>query len=130
MDKGVCSVLDKLRALIIPSPHPNHGHQGIALASLQLNVPRLDGSDSLKWIFKISQFFEFHHMSEALNWLQWMHANGKIHLWPNLLTSIELRFAPSQYEDPRGALVSTEDKEGSSSPTTHFSSSSHGLTKL
>jgi len=33
-----------------------------------------------------------------------MHANGQIHSWPTLLHAIELLFAPSQYDDPNGAL--------------------------
>jgi hypothetical protein len=33
-----------------------------------------------------------------------MHSNGSLHSWPAFLHALELRFAPSQYEDPKGAL--------------------------
>jgi hypothetical protein len=41
---------------------------------------------------------------EALTWYQWMHSNQQLLTWPLFVQSLELRFAPSQYEDPRGAL--------------------------
>ncbi|KAH1191964.1 hypothetical protein GmHk_20G059088 [Glycine max] len=58
------------------SPHPR----------VKLDVPRFDGSDPLGWIFKITQYFEYHHTSDqdrltiasfymdgrALAWYQWM----------------------------------------------------------
>jgi hypothetical protein len=33
-----------------------------------------------------------------------MHNNGSLHSWRAFLHALELRFAPSQYEDPKGAL--------------------------
>jgi hypothetical protein len=70
------------------------------------------------WIFKINQFFDYHltpdeqrlriasfYMDgEALPWFQWMHSNGLILTWTAFLHALETRFAPSQYEDPKGAL--------------------------
>lgn len=41
---------------------------------------------------------------EALTWFQWMHANGQLLSWQMFLQALELRFAPSQYEDPKGSL--------------------------
>jgi hypothetical protein len=41
---------------------------------------------------------------EALTWHQWMHSNQQLLTWPLFVQSLELRFAPSQYEDPRAAL--------------------------
>lgn len=60
---------------------------------LKLDVPRFDGSNPHAWIFKISQFFFYHHTPEtdlvtmasfyldgaALSWYQWMYRNGQIH---------------------------------------------------
>ncbi|GAU45976.1 hypothetical protein TSUD_401160 [Trifolium subterraneum] len=87
-------------------------------SSIKLEIPKFDGTDPLNWIFKISQFFDFHQTpdaqrlrlasfymeGEALTWFQWLHSNGKLVSWPMLLHALELRFAPSQYEDPKGSL--------------------------
>jgi len=86
--------------------------------SIKLDIPRFDGSDPLGWIFKIKQFFDFHHTSkdqrlriasfymegEALFLFQWMHSNGKLPSWPAFLQALEVRFAPSLYEDPKGSM--------------------------
>ncbi|XP_061343150.1 uncharacterized protein LOC133289269 [Gastrolobium bilobum] len=91
----------------------------IKAATIKLDVPRFDGSDPLGWVFKISQFFEFHGTpdpqrpriasfymeGEALAWYQWMFSNGQITSSQALLHALELRFAPSQYEDPKGDLM-------------------------
>jgi hypothetical protein len=85
---------------------------------MKLDVPRFDGSDALGWIFKINQFFAYHDTPEAerltvasfymegpaLGWYQWMASNGQIPSWSALLQALEARFAPSQYDDPKGAL--------------------------
>ncbi|XP_061370707.1 uncharacterized protein LOC133313358 [Gastrolobium bilobum] len=100
-------------------PQPLTAPADIKAATLKLEVPRFDGSNALGWIFKITQFFEFHGTpeeqrpriasfymeGEALNWYQWMHASGQITSWPQLLQSLELCFAPSQYDDPKGDLM-------------------------
>lgn len=41
---------------------------------------------------------------EALAWFQWIHSNGQLLSWPLFLHALELRFAPSLYEDPKGAI--------------------------
>jgi hypothetical protein len=85
---------------------------------MKLDIPRFDGSDAMGWIFKITQFFEYHHTpddqqmriaafymeGEALSWFQWLHSNGQFLTWPLFLQALESRFAPSLYEDPKGAL--------------------------
>jgi len=92
----------------LPPPRPH----------MKLKVPRFDGNDAVGWIYKITQFFDFHNTLEndrlaiasfymdgpALSWFQWMTKNGLIHSWPDLLMALETRFAPSFYDDPRGAL--------------------------
>jgi len=92
--------------------------QQFSRTSLKLDMPRFDGSEPLAWIFKIKQFFDYHRTpedqrlkmasfsmeGEALTWFQWMHDNNLISTWQNFLHSLEIRFAPSHYEDPRGAL--------------------------
>jgi hypothetical protein len=86
--------------------------------TMKLDIPRFNGTDVVGWIFKINQFFDYHHTpedqrlriasfymeAEALGWFQWMHANGQLLNWALFLQSLESRFAPSLYEDPKGAL--------------------------
>ncbi|MCI66148.1 retrotransposon-derived protein PEG10-like, partial [Trifolium medium] len=76
---------------------------------LKLDVPRFDGTNPHGWIFKISQFFEYHRTPEedritvasfyldgaALAWYQWMYRNGQIVSWNQFLLALELRFAPT-----------------------------------
>lgn len=85
---------------------------------MNLEVPRFDGSNAPAWIFKISQFFDYHRTPDderiqvasfyldgaALSWFQWMHRNDQLPSWSSFLQAQELRFAPSLYDDPRGAL--------------------------
>ncbi|PNY17392.1 Ty3/gypsy retrotransposon protein [Trifolium pratense] len=99
-----------------PPPHPDP--PPIHTTSIKLDIPRFDGTDPLGWIFKITQFFDYHLTPEeqrlriasfymegaALTWFQWMHQNGQLLTWANFLHALEIRFAPSQYEDPKGTL--------------------------
>jgi hypothetical protein len=85
---------------------------------LKLDVPRFDGQNANGWIFKISQFFTYHNTPDeeritiasfyldgpALAWYQWMYRNGQIVFWHQFLQALELRFAPTAYDDPRGRL--------------------------
>jgi hypothetical protein len=85
---------------------------------LKLDVPRFDGQNANGWIFKISQFFTYHNTPEeeritiasfyldgpTIAWYQWMYRNGQIVSWPQFLQALELRFAPTAYDDPRGRL--------------------------
>jgi len=41
-----------------PTHNPSQRH------FLKLDVPRFDGIDPLGWIFKINQFFDYHHTLE------------------------------------------------------------------
>ncbi|WVZ01111.1 hypothetical protein V8G54_027180 [Vigna mungo] len=91
---------------------------------LRLDVPRFDGTDPMGWIFKISQFFEYHRTPEVdrlwiasfymegptLSWFQWLHRNNMIPSWQEFLQALEVRFAPSYYEDPRGSLFKLTQK--------------------
>jgi len=85
---------------------------------LKLEVPRFDGSDPTGWIFKISQFFEYHATPDherltiasfymegtALAWFQWMYRNGQLLSWPAFLYALHTPFSSSTYEDPTGIL--------------------------
>jgi hypothetical protein len=92
---------------------------------MKLEVPRFDGFDALGWIFKISQFFDFHQTPNhdrltiasfymdgpALGWFQWMMKNGLIHAWPDFLMALETRFATTtlvvHYSNLHNAVQST-----------------------
>lgn len=85
---------------------------------MKLDVPRFDGSDPSGWVFKITQFFEYHATPKperltiasfymegpALAWFQWMMRNHQLTTWPGFFQAIEARFAQSPYEDPTGLL--------------------------
>ena len=96
----------------VSSSSPAHHHR------IKIDVPRFDGSDPSGWIFKITQYFEYHSTPEAerltitafymdgcaLAWFQWMNNNGQFTSWPAFLQAVQTRFAPSQYEDPTSVL--------------------------
>nr|KYP31012.1 hypothetical protein KK1_049270 [Cajanus cajan] len=112
----VDTILDRLATLTTqpPSTPPPFPHR----PPIKLDVPRFDGHDSLGWIFKINQFFDyqgtpdaeritvasFYMDGPALSWYQWMFRNGYITSWPGLLQALESRFAPSYYDDASGLL--------------------------
>ena len=70
--------------------------------NIKLEVPRFDGTDPMGWIFKITQFFEYHQTLEnerltvasfymdgwALAWLQWMNGNRQFTLWQSFLQAL------------------------------------------
>ncbi|GAU45274.1 hypothetical protein TSUD_99960 [Trifolium subterraneum] len=102
-----------------PPPQPPH-----FLPRMKLDVPKFDGTDAMGWIFKISQFFDFHQTTEeerltvasfymegpALSWYQWMHKNNQINTWFGFLQALEMRFAPSYYDEPSSALFKLVQK--------------------
>ena len=76
--------------IVSPSPNPHR---------MKLEVSCFDGSNPLGWIFKITQFFEYHSTPKherltiasflmeglALTWFQWMTNNSQLASWPSLL---------------------------------------------
>jgi hypothetical protein len=119
----MASDINTLRSRVPPpgfsvSQNATSGLHQITNTSIKLDIPRFDGTEPMSWIFKINQFFDFHQTvedqrlriasfymeGEALTWYQWMHDNGQLTSWPRFLHALELRFAPSQFDDPRGAL--------------------------
>jgi len=85
---------------------------------MKLEVPRFDGTDPEGWIFKVTQFFEYHSTPDherltiasfyiegsALAWFQWMHRSGQLSSWPAFFHAIHARFSSSTYKDPIGLL--------------------------
>ncbi|XP_042483730.1 uncharacterized protein LOC122064089 isoform X2 [Macadamia integrifolia] len=113
--------------------------------SMRLDVPRFDGTDVVGWIFKATQFFEYHqtpqdqrilissfHMEgPALSWFQWMHSNLIVSL-PQFLQALKLRYGPSIYEDPKGKLAKLRQVTTVATYQAQFeeiSTQIHGLSK-
>ena len=101
----------------VPSPSPSATTTN-STYYMKLEVPRVDGSYPEGWIFKITQFFEYHATPDherltiasfymegsALAWFQWMHRNGQLSSWSAFLQAIHARFSSSTYEDLTGLL--------------------------
>ena len=98
--------------------------------------PRFDGLDHMGWIFKITQFFEYHCTPEhnrltitsfcmegpALPWFQWMGRNGQLPSWTGLLQALKARFAPSTYNDPTCTLFKLTQHNSINNYLSEFSS--------
>ncbi|KAL5159831.1 hypothetical protein HKD37_15G044085 [Glycine soja] len=112
-----------------PSHNPQH--------RMKLDVPRFDGSDPTGWIFKITQFFEYHATPEqerltiasfymegpALAWFQWMHQKCRV-LQPISLAQA-VSYARLQEEKLLDAHRPSSDRSPSTTAgtmTTHSSS--------
>lgn len=106
-----------LLLLNLPLLYPDHELNGLQNSIQNGNSPFLR-SEPLGWIFKINHFSNIHNtrkeqrMSIAsfyldgptLKWYQWMYNNNQLTPWKNFLHALRIRFAPSQFEDPQGAL--------------------------
>lgn len=62
----------------------------------------------------------FYMDGPALSWYQWMFRNGLITSWRGLLQALESRFAPSFYDDPKGALFKLSQKGSVNEYLTEF----------
>ena len=105
---------------VLPDPVPSSSPTPVAPLAIthKIKLPRFDGHDPMGWIFKITQFFEYHQTPEnerltvasfymdgrALSWFQWMNSNHQFTSWQGFLQALQTCFAPSQYEDPTGTL--------------------------
>lgn len=94
--------------------------QGAAFGStsVKLEIPRFDGKEALRWIFKIKQFFHSHRTPEAqclhissfymegetLTWFQWTHSNGILHSWQVFLHALGVRLPFPSMTIRKGAL--------------------------
>ncbi|KAL5556185.1 hypothetical protein UlMin_038421, partial [Ulmus minor] len=105
------------------SSHPNtsrsntindHSHQ-----HLKLSFPKFNGYDPTRWIYKAEQYFEFksiapeqqvqlasfHLEGIALQWHRWLTKFRGPLTWDEFTKAIQLRFGPTDYEDPSEALT-------------------------
>lgn len=85
---------------------------------MKVEVPRFNGEDAEDWIFKIKEFFEiygvlveqrikifsFHMEGAAYSWYKWVIKNELVQSWNEFLTSLQLRFGTSLYDDPKDDL--------------------------
>ncbi|MCH89207.1 retrotransposon-derived protein PEG10-like [Trifolium medium] len=136
--------LHHLRTRLAPPGFNNTEITPFPQTSIKLDIPRFDGTYPMGWIFKINQFFDFHHTpedqrlriasfymdGEALTWFQWMHSNGQLLSWPGLLHALESRFAPSLYDDPKGALFKLCQTSSVKEYQTQFESLANRITGL
>nr|KYP75814.1 Retrotransposable element Tf2 [Cajanus cajan] len=96
----------------------NHHHPSPSTKPVKFDLPTFNGSEALGWIFKVTQFFDYHQTppdqriqissfyleGSALSWYQWMFSNGLLTSWEAFLRALELRFAPSKFDDPIASL--------------------------
>jgi hypothetical protein len=110
------SLIPKVSEGVIPTV-PEGG--GINPRSVNLDFPKFDGTDPNNWVLKAQQFFAygqiaenqrvpiayFHMEGKALQWYNWLMESGSVRSWEEFLVALEVRFAPSAYEDPVGAFT-------------------------
>lgn len=61
----------------------------------------------------------------TLGWFQWMHCNGQLTSWHEVLRSLESQFAPSQYYDPQGSLFTLAQESSVADHQTKFATLSN-----
>lgn len=111
---------------------------------VKLDIPRFDDSKPTGWIFKITQFFEYHSTPDtehltiasfyiegpALTWFQWMHHNAQLSSWSAFLHALHFRFASSTYEDPTSLLCKLSQRSLVSAYLSEFESLANRITGL
>lgn len=126
------------------SARPTPQIQPVTPHRLKLNVPRFDDSDPSGWVFKITQFFEFHSTPKAerltivsfymdgpaLAWFQWTTRNHQLSTWFGFLQAIEARFAQSPYEDPTRLFFKLTQKGTVKEYLTQFEALANRITRL
>ncbi|XP_031120513.1 uncharacterized protein LOC116023654 [Ipomoea triloba] len=86
--------------------------------TIRLELPKFDGNDPCGWIFRVTEFFDYHEIPDAQRvrisaftmegkaseWYQWMKRNNLFTTWTEFLRQVELRFGASGLEDYQGKL--------------------------
>ncbi|XP_034693910.1 uncharacterized protein LOC117920466 [Vitis riparia] len=95
----------------IISDHP-HQH-------LKLSFPKFNGDDPTGWVYKAEQYFDFKNIAPeqqvhlasfhlegiALQWHRWLTKFRGPLTWDEFTKAVQLRFGPTDYEDPSEALT-------------------------
>ncbi|KAL3615786.1 hypothetical protein CASFOL_040080 [Castilleja foliolosa] len=98
-----------------PAP-PNrhiHGHKP------RLEPPKTDGSDPLRWLYTVNEYFEFYDTAPedrlkcvalmlegpAADWFRWRNSSGLISDRDDFTKKFKLRFDPPYYVDYFGQLA-------------------------
>ncbi|KAF5477481.1 hypothetical protein F2P56_004118 [Juglans regia] len=93
--------------------------RGTAVRGIRLDFPHFMGENPSAWIFKASQYFEYHqtnpaqklllasyHMEgEALVWYQEALDTAQFVSWETLVRAMLIRFGPTAYDDPMETLT-------------------------
>ncbi|VFR00666.1 unnamed protein product [Cuscuta campestris] len=85
----------------------------------KLESPKCDGSDPLRWLYKVKEYFSFYATppeerlrcvalmleGAAADWFQWRSTNGLLNGWDDYVTKFRQRFDPLHYVDYFGQLA-------------------------
>lgn len=95
-----------------------HDPRRIATRGVCLDFPHFDGENTMGWIFKVNQYFEYHQTSprclfmvsyhmdgEALVWYQDAVESRLFNNWDAFIRALQVRFGPTAYKDPMEALT-------------------------
>ncbi|VFQ64783.1 unnamed protein product [Cuscuta campestris] len=88
----------------------------------KLEAPRCDGSDPLRWLYKVKEYFEYYDTppddwlrcvtmmldGPAADWFRWRKNNNLLDGWADFVTKFKLRFDPLHYVDYFGQLARTQ----------------------
>ncbi|XP_019417272.1 PREDICTED: uncharacterized protein LOC109328313 [Lupinus angustifolius] len=130
--------MDALRnsALVTNSTvqYTNGNRNSFQTRNVKLDFPRFDGINTLNWIFKANQFFEYYntpdidritiaavHMEgDVIPWFQLLNRNNQIQNWSTLVSAIETQFGPSLFDCPRSMLFKLTQTESVSHYNSEF----------
>ncbi|XP_019455099.1 PREDICTED: uncharacterized protein LOC109356222 [Lupinus angustifolius] len=114
--------MDAIRTAALGTNSNNQTHNGnrnsFPPRSVKLDFPKFDGTNTLNWIFKANQFFEYYntpdldrimiaavHMEgDVIPWFQLLHKQTPFQTWHTLVAAIESQFGPSLFDCPRSML--------------------------
>ncbi|VFQ87158.1 unnamed protein product [Cuscuta campestris] len=85
----------------------------------KLESPKCDGSEPLRWLYKVKEYFEFYDTppderlrcitlmleGAAADWFRWRMENKLIDGWDDFVDKFKQRFDPNQYIDYFGQLA-------------------------
>ncbi|VFQ61172.1 unnamed protein product [Cuscuta campestris] len=94
-------------------------HSGGYTPRPRLEAPRCDGSDPLRWLYKVKEYFEYYDTppddrlrrvrmmldGPAADWFRWRKNNNLLDGWADFITKFKLRFDMLHYVDYFGQLA-------------------------